>query len=241
MTCTVVTGAGGGLGSAVVRHLLSLGDVAALDAGSGAARLDAFARELEAQPRASRAGRLLPLAVDVSSTDAWAKALAGVEAELAPPTGAAFLVGGWRGGRSLAEDEEGTLPAMLAANVETTHRSLRAVLPGMIARGRGSVVVVGARAAAQPWTSAGAAAYAASKAAVVTLAQTVATEVLERGVRVNAVLPGTLDTAANRRAMPDADASRWVSIEALARVIAFLLSDDARDVSGAAIPVYGRT
>jgi NAD(P)-dependent dehydrogenase (short-subunit alcohol dehydrogenase family) len=99
---------------------------------------------------------------------------------------------------------------------------------------------VGARAAARPETGAGAAAYTASKAAVVALAQAVAAEVLEHGVRVNAVLPSILDTEPNRQAMPGADFRRWVGVESLASVISFLLSDDARDISGAAVPVYGR-
>jgi NAD(P)-dependent dehydrogenase (short-subunit alcohol dehydrogenase family) len=111
----------------------------------------------------------------------------------------------------------------------------------MIAARSGSVVLVGSRAAVQPWTSAGAAAYAASKAALVALAQAVAQEVLEHGVRVNAILPSTMDTPANRKAMPNADPSRWVGTDSAASVISFLLSDASRDVSGAAIPVYGRS
>jgi NAD(P)-dependent dehydrogenase (short-subunit alcohol dehydrogenase family) len=100
--------------------------------------------------------------------------------------------------------------------------------------------VVGARAAVRPETSAGAAAYAASKAAVVALAQAAAAEVLKHGVRVNAVLPSILDTPANRAGIPGADFTRWVSVDSLAGVIQFLLSDAARDITGAAIPVYGR-
>ncbi len=129
---------------------------------------------------------------------------------------------------------------MMGANLETVYRSLRALLPPMVAAKRGSIVVIGSRAAADPASSARAAAYAASKAAVVALAQSVAAEVRDAGVRVNAVLPSTLDTPANRAAMPKADASRWVSLPSAAGVVAFLLSDDARDISGAAIPVYGR-
>ena len=72
------------------------------------------------------------------------------------------------------------------------------------------------------------------------LAQAIAAEVLAAGVRVNVVLPSTIDTEANRRAMPDADTSRWVTTDSLGDVISFLLSARARDVSGAALPVYGR-
>ncbi len=83
-------------------------------------------------------------------------------------------------------------------------------------------------------------AYTASKHAAVALAQTVAAEVVEYGVRINAVLPSTMDTPANRAAMPKADFGKWVTTPSAAGVIAFLLSDAARDVSGAAIPLYGR-
>jgi NAD(P)-dependent dehydrogenase (short-subunit alcohol dehydrogenase family) len=114
------------------------------------------------------------------------------------------------------------------------------MLPGMVARGAGSIVVVGSRAVERPWTSATASAYAATKSAVVALAQAAAAEVVDRGVRINAILPSTLDTPANRRAMPGVDSATWVSLESASAVMAFLLSDDARDVSGAAIPLYGR-
>jgi NAD(P)-dependent dehydrogenase (short-subunit alcohol dehydrogenase family) len=118
---------------------------------------------------------------------------------------------------------------------------MRALLPAMVAAKDGSVVLVGSRAGIQPWTSAGAAAYAASKAAVIALAQAAAQEVLESGVRVNVVLPSTMDTHANRKSMPKADPSKWVTTDSVAAVIAFLFSDASKDVSGAAIPVYGRS
>jgi NAD(P)-dependent dehydrogenase (short-subunit alcohol dehydrogenase family) len=110
----------------------------------------------------------------------------------------------------------------------------------MVAARRGSVVVVGSRVVERPWTSAGAAAYAASKSAAVALARAAAEEVLAHGVRINAIMPSTMDTQANRAAMPSVDPTTWVSLESAAGLIAFLLSDDARDVSGAAIPIYGR-
>ncbi|MGD0529244.1 MAG: SDR family oxidoreductase, partial [Polyangiaceae bacterium] len=116
----------------------------------------------------------------------------------------------------------------------------RALLPPMVAKKHGSIVVMGSRAAVEPATSAGSAAYAASKAAVVALAQAVAAEVLSAGVRVNAVLPSTMDTPANRAAMPKVDPAKWVSLPSAAGVVAFLLSDEARDISGVALPVYGR-
>ena len=170
---------------------------------------------------------------DVGDVEAWG--------EVGPVDGAAFIAGGWSGGQPFHETPAEKIDRMLQINFDTMQRSLRAVLPGMVERGTGAIVVVGAKPFERPWEGAGAAAYAASKAAVVTLAQAVAAEVLSHGVRVNAVLPSMIDTPGNRAGMPNADPSKWVARESLAGVIQFLLSDAARDISGAAIPVYGRS
>ncbi|HZU84685.1 MAG TPA: SDR family NAD(P)-dependent oxidoreductase [Polyangiaceae bacterium] len=230
----LVTGAAGALGAQVAKALFDRGRrLVVVDGERNKQRLSELARSL---------GGASVVCGDVTLEATWAEGLPRVERELgAPPTIAALIAGGWRGGRPLHEEAgDDVWRAMMNANVETVYRSLRALLPAMVARGRGSVVVVGSRAAVQPATSARAAAYAASKAAVVALAQAVAAEVLDRGVRVNAVLPSTLDTPANRASMPGADPAKWVPLASAAGVVAFLLSDDAADVSGAAVPVYGR-
>jgi NAD(P)-dependent dehydrogenase (short-subunit alcohol dehydrogenase family) len=153
-----------------------------------------------------------------------------------------LIAGGWQGGGPLhARQDDAIWRAMVGANLESGYRAMRALLPGMVARKAGSLVVIGSRAAVRPDTSAGAAEYAATKSAIVSLAQAVAAEVLDSFVRVNAVLPSTIDTPANRGGMPKADFSKWVAPSSIAGVISFLLSDAARDVSGAAIPVYGRS
>jgi NAD(P)-dependent dehydrogenase (short-subunit alcohol dehydrogenase family) len=231
--CIIVTGAAGALGCATAQRLSSLGwGVALVSLPTEADRTRALAVEL---------GRAVAIDLDVEDAEAWKAALARIEERVGPPVGAALIAGTWQGGTPLhAEPDDRVWRAMIATNLETVHASLRALLPGMVARKRGSIVVVGSRAVERPWTSASAAAYGASKAAVVALAQAVAAEVLEDGVRLNAILPSTLDTPANRRAMHGADPSRWVTPASAARLISFLLSDDARDISGAAIPIYGR-
>ncbi len=181
-------------------------------------------------------------AFDITSAASWTEKLPALEREIgAPVSHAALIAGGWRGGKKIFEEsDDTTYDEMIGANVTTVYRSLRALVPGMVARASGSIVLVGSRVVERPWTSVGAAAYGAAKNAAVALAQAAAEEVLDRGVRINAVLPSTMDTPANRRAMPNADPAKWVSLPSAAGVIAFLLSDDARDVSGAAVPVYGR-
>jgi len=120
-------------------------------------------------------------------------------------------------------------------NVRTAVAMSRAVAPGMIARGGGAIVNVAAQAAldAPP----GIAAYAASKAAVALLTRSLQAELGEHGVRVNAVVPTTIDTPANREAMPDADFSAWTPTERIARVVAWLASEDAAAVRGGLVPV----
>lgn len=229
-----ITGAGGALGAAVVEALTARGArFVLLDGAAKASVLEARARELGG-------ARAVVVTGDLADEATWRRALeCCVAAYGRAPDAAAFIAGGWAGAALFGTD--GTrLSSVLRTNVETVYQGFRALLPAMVAEGRGSVVVVGSRAAPEPWTSAGAPEYGASKAAVVALAQATAASVKESGVRVNAILPSTMDTPANRAAMPDVDPSTWVSLPSAAGVVAFLLSDAAKDISGAAVPVYGR-
>jgi NAD(P)-dependent dehydrogenase (short-subunit alcohol dehydrogenase family) len=208
--------------------------VALIDSPRHRDRLETLAKELGS----------IPFTADLGARTTWPDLLHRIEKDAGAPRAAALIAGGYSGGSAFWEGDDvawdATWNAMMGGNLETAARTMRALLPGMVARKDGRIVVVGSRAVERPWTSAGSAAYAASKAALVALAQTIAAESLEHGVTINAVLPSTLDTPANRAAMPKADPSRWVPLAAAAKQIAFLLSDDARDVSGAAIPIYGR-
>lgn len=226
----LVSGANGALGAAVARRLAASGRVVALERGQPG---DV---ELEHED-----DRLLRLRANTGDATELLSALLGAEAEVGALTGAVLTAGAWRGGHAFFEaDSAADYRAVMDANLETAHVALRAILPGMVRRRRGSVVLIGSRAGSRPYDAPGAAAYAASKAALSALAQAIAAEVLPHGVRVNLVLPSTIDTPANRRAMPDADPTRWVTTDSLCDVIRFLLSDQARDISGAALPVYGR-
>jgi len=131
-----------------------------------------------------------------------------------------------------------TWDRLYTMNLRTAVASCRAALPHLLARGAGHIVNVGALAAQK--AGVGMAAYAASKSGVARLTESLAEELKDRGITVNAVLPSIIDTPANRADMPDADASRWVAPDKLAAVIAFLLSDDASAITGACVPVSGR-
>ncbi len=230
----VVTGAAGALGAALSHHLVARGYGVA---GVGLRRHEERLGRLQQEIGTAFTG----LALEADSAAGWDALLDAAEARLGPVSGAALVAGGWRGGRPFHEDRDGAVwREMLDENLESAHRALLALVPRLAARRSGSVVVVGSRNVERPWSGAGSAAYTVAKSAVVALVRVVASEVLDAGVRVNAVLPSTIATPQNRAAMPDADASRWVEPESIAAVIEFLLSDAARDVSGAVLPVYGR-
>lgn len=232
-TVVLVTGASGALGSTLVRRLAARHTVIATDRRAHAAALAGLAAEN---------GNVTALELDSSSAAEWTAALARVTEQHGVVTGAALIAGGYAGGARLFDDSSGeTWRRMLDQNLESARGALEALLPGMVRAARGSVVLIGSKAAVRPWESGGSAAYAASKAALIALAQATASEVVDDGVRINVVLPSTIDTPRNRESMPRADASRWVKPESLCDVIEFLLSDAARDVSGAAVPVFGRT
>jgi NAD(P)-dependent dehydrogenase (short-subunit alcohol dehydrogenase family) len=146
-------------------------------------------------------------------------------------------VGGWAGGKPLAAEDPNVLARMLAANLAPGHALARAAVPVLAGGGGGAFVEVASLASLGPQP--GQASYAASKAAALSLFLSLAEELRPQRVRVNVVMPGTMDTEANRRAMPDADRSGWVRTEDVAKVILFLCSDEARALSGAAIPVRG--
>jgi len=143
--------------------------------------------------------------------------------------------GGYAGGTKLWETDASVLDDMLALNLRPLHALARAVVPVLVKQGHGSMVNVVARAAID--YQAGASAYAASKAAALAMAGSLAAELSGSGVRVNSILPRIIDTPANRRDMPKADFAKWAKPEAIAQLILYLCSDAATVVHGAAISV----
>jgi NAD(P)-dependent dehydrogenase (short-subunit alcohol dehydrogenase family) len=147
------------------------------------------------------------------------------------------IAGGFRAGAPVHETSDETWNLLFDLNARTLLHAVRAVVPRMLAAGGGKIVNVGAFAAQKG--VAGMGAYVAAKSAVIRLTEAMAAELREKNINVNCVLPTIIDTPENRKAMPGADPRRWVSPEDLANTIAFLASDEARAIHGAAVPVTG--
>jgi len=148
------------------------------------------------------------------------------------------LVGGFESGPLVHDTAPEDFERLMRLNVTPAFNLAHAAMPRLLERGGGAFVAVSARPALRPF--AGASGYVTSKAAVLAFIQALDADYRSQGLRANAILPSVIDTPANRAAEPDADHSRWVQPAEIAKVVRFLVSDDARVVTGGAIPVYGR-
>jgi NAD(P)-dependent dehydrogenase (short-subunit alcohol dehydrogenase family) len=221
----LVTSANGGLGTHVTKTLL--------DAGFTVVGLS---------PRIQQSDfdhpNFIALPAALTSLDSAKKAVNSVIARCGKIDVLAHLVGAFAGGKTVAEMDDATWQRMLDANLNSSFHILRAVIPEMRKAGGGRIIAIGSRAAEDPGPKVGA--YSASKAALVSLMRTVALENKDAGITANVILPGTMDTPANRKDMPGADVSQWVEPASVASLIVWLAGDAGKDVTGAAIPVYGR-
>jgi NAD(P)-dependent dehydrogenase (short-subunit alcohol dehydrogenase family) len=224
VNATIVTGAAGALGHAVVAEFRAAGrPVVALDRPGE--RLDKLGVQ----------DGVHAIPVDLADRAAVHAAFAEVDALPVTPDALVALAGGFVPG-NLSEVDEEQLDGLWRTNFASTLWSAQAVAPRLAARGGGAIVTVGSRTAL---TGAAPVAHATSKAAVVRLTALLADELRADHIRVNAVLPSTIDTPANREWMTPKQIERAVAPAAIAKVIAFLVSPDAAPISGAAIPVYG--
>jgi NAD(P)-dependent dehydrogenase (short-subunit alcohol dehydrogenase family) len=223
----IVTGGTGGLGAAVVSRLLDDGWHVVVP----------WIVRAELQRVGERDGLHL-IQADLFEPDSVDTLLRAALATGAPLRGLVNLVGGFAVGGRVHETPLEDFEAQFRLNLRPTYLVTQAALPHLMQAGGGSIVCVGSRAALAPFR--GAAGYVASKAAVIAFAQAVATEYKNDAVRANAILPSVIDTPGNRASMPDADFDTWVHPDEIARVIAFLCSDDASATSGAHVPVYGQ-
>jgi NAD(P)-dependent dehydrogenase (short-subunit alcohol dehydrogenase family) len=221
----VVTGSGGALGQAVAAALSAYGArLALLDHSSEPATVPV--------PGALHYG-----GVDLTQEDGARSVMGRVFKDTGRIDVLINVAGGFRW-EKLAGGTLDNWDSMYRVNLRTAVASCQAALPYLLQAGGGRIVNVAAMAAGHATTGMGA--YAASKAGVAKLTEALADELKDRGITVNAILPSTLDTPRNRLDMPDADFTRWVAPAEAAEVIAFLVSDEARAVTGALIPVVGR-
>jgi len=225
----VVTGGTGALGQAITRRLVAGGSVVAVPFV-----VPAEAEALRASLPVAERDRLHATPADVADPAAMDGFVGGVLARHRRVDILVCAVGGFAAGDLVSTPPE-AWNRMLTLNLTTTYLACHGALPAMLRARSGRVITIASRAVVPPM--AGFLAYTVAKAGVIALTLALAREVAPHGVTVNAVLPSTMDTPANRAAMPDADRSGWVSVDSVATVVTLLAGDGARDVTGALIPV----
>lgn len=227
----VITGAAGALGSEVARTFFEAGaKLVCLD-------LDRDGLEQIFKGVPIRSEDYLIESIDLTDPEAVDGAIRKAIERFSRIDVLVNAVGGFRSGTPLHETPMKVWDFMMNINARTVLVAVKAVTPYLLKQKEGAIVNIGAGPGIKG--RAKMAAYSASKSAVIRLTESVSAEVKNAGVRVNCILPGTIDTPQNRKDMPDADFSMWVQPRSLANVILFLASDAAQDIHGAALPVYG--
>lgn len=218
----LVTGAHGGLGAYVTQAFLKAG-----------AQVVGSSRKIDdsAFPHARFAG----IPADLTKPEDAVRLAASTVERFQKIDALIHVAGGFAGGSPIHETDDATWDGMMSLNLRAAFYVLRAVIPHMRRQKGGRIVAIGSRAGVEP--AANIAAYAASKAALVSLLKTAALENRAAGITANVILPGTIDTSANRASGAGGDHAKWVSPRKLAALALFLASDDASDITGAAISV----
>jgi NAD(P)-dependent dehydrogenase (short-subunit alcohol dehydrogenase family) len=215
----LITGAAGALGRATADYFAQAGATLAL--------LDVVKID----------GPAFSRVCDLTDAAACRAVVAEVEQTLGGVDVLANIAGGFAMGEAVHETSDDTWNFLMGLNAHSVLNMARAVVPGMIERGRGKIVSIGAGPGLRGVGQMGA--YSASKSVVIRLTEAMADELKDKGINVNCILPSVIDTERNRQDMPDADFSKWVRPEALAKVIGFLASEEAGPVHGVALPVGG--
>src|SRR2546427_268170 len=219
-----ITGAKGGLGSFVTRRFLAAG-------ATGVGTSPSISQGNFPQPN------FIPLAVDFTQAAAVHDAIESVIGRFGKLDVLVHVLGGFAGGQTVAQTDDATWEQMRDLNLTSAFYVLRAAIPHLRKSGTGRIIAIGSLTAVAPHSRLGA--YVTFKAALSTLVQTVALENKDAGLTANVILPGTMDTPTNRKAMPNADFSKWVRPATVASLITWLAGDAGKDINGAVIPVYG--
>jgi NAD(P)-dependent dehydrogenase (short-subunit alcohol dehydrogenase family) len=220
----LITGAKGGLGSFVTQRFLATGATVV-----GTSR--SIINEDFPEPN------FVPLPVDFTKPAAVREAVETVVSRFGKLDVLVHVLGGFAGGKTVADTDDATWEQMRDLNLTSAFYVLRAALPHLRKSGHGRIVAIGSLTAVEP--HAGLGAYVTFKSALATLVRTVALENKDAGLTANLILPGTMDTPANRKAMPAADPSKWVQPGAVADLALLLAEDRAAQVTGTVIPIDG--
>src|SRR5438067_869010 len=219
----LVTGASGGLGTYVTQAFLEAG-----------ATVIGTSRKIQQSDFTSAGFTAIP--GEISSRTGAQTIVDGVVARFGRLDVLAHTVAGFAGGQSVTDTDDATFQRMLDLNLNSVFHMLRATIP-VLRKSSGRIIAIGSRAAVEPGPGVGA--YSASKAAMLSLVKTVAAEQRDAGVSANVILPGTIAAPADCMAMPDADFVKWVQPANVASLVLWLASDAGKEITGAAIPVYG--
>jgi NAD(P)-dependent dehydrogenase (short-subunit alcohol dehydrogenase family) len=225
----IVTGGSGALGQAITRRFLDEGATVCVPW-----IVDQERDRLEKSVQGDARARLLLERCDVTDDTAVGRLVAGVFERQRRLDVVVSAVGGFAMGELVQTDRK-LWETMLTLNLTTTYVIARAALPHMLTAASGRIVAVASRAVVPP--AGGFIAYTVAKAAVIAFVQALAAETRGRGVTVNAVLPSTMDTPANRAAMPGVDPKTWVPVEAVAGAIAYLAAESSAHVSGTLLAI----
>ncbi|MGC4054201.1 MAG: SDR family NAD(P)-dependent oxidoreductase [Paludibaculum sp.] len=220
----LITGAKGGLGNDVTGRFLAAG-----------AQVAGVSRSIQDADFENPSFRAFP--AELSNAAKAAALVNGVYAHYGRVDAVVHLLGGYVGGHSVADTPDAVFEQMFDLNLRSFFYLSRAVLPRMREQKSGRLLAIGSRAAVEPVATA--AAYSASKAALVSLVKAIALENQDAGITANVILPGAIDTPANRAAMPDADHTKWVSPGQIANLLVHVAGDGLSQLSGAVIPFYG--
>ncbi len=220
----LITGASGGLGNFITEGFLAEGTIVV-----------GVARSIQASAFSS--SKFLAMPADLTRGDSTKEMVNAAVARFEKIDILVHVMGGFAGGELIDNTDDTTFDKMMNLNLRSAFNITRAVLPHMRRAKQGRVIAIGARSAVEP--KAYLSAYCASKAALVSLIRTVALEGKDDGITANVILPGTMDTPANRADMPTADFSKWVPPAKVANLALWLASEEASQVSGALVPVYG--